>query len=161
MSASNWVVIEYRFKSPFIRGHIVLDEHGATCDTTSGYGRWKSTTPFSAIDPHPISMWVTPPQLPLVLVAVGFLVVATGSAAVADLRANALVPGFLFALYLLVSMSLAAFFVHVIHRWKTEWIIYPTTIQGHRIAYIKPRKGSKALDEFTKALVMRVTRSRV
>lgn len=149
-------VTEYRFKTLGAHGHIVLTECEVTCDTTSYLGRWKTTTPYSAIEPHPISLWQTPPVTVYCGVALGFVTVILGFAAFGALRSNAWQPDLVFILYAAFCLAAFGLLLGIIRNWKTEWIMFPTTIDGHRIAYIKTRRNGLVFDEFTENLKSRI-----
>ena len=149
-------VTEYRFKTLGAHGHVVLSESDVTCDTTSYLGRWKTTTPYSAIEPHPISLWQTPPITIYCGVGLGFLAVVLGFAAFGEVRSNAWSPTSVFAFYAVFSVTTFVLLIRVVRNWSTEWIMFPTAIDGHRIAYIKTSRDKDAFDAFTINLKSRI-----
>ncbi|CAD73024.1 hypothetical protein [Rhodopirellula baltica] len=149
-------IAEYRFKTLGARGHVVLSECDVMCDTTSYLGRWKATTPYSAIEPHPISLWQTPPVTIYCGVGLGFLTVVLGFAAIGELRSNAWLPTLIFGFYAAFCVAAFGLLVRVVRNWTAEWIMFPTAIDGHRIAYIKTRRDKDAFDAFTANLTFRI-----
>ena len=151
---------EYRFKTWAAHGHIVLTDATITCDTTSYLGRWKTTTPYSAIEPHPISLWYTPPATIYLCVALAFFALVGIASVLFEMRSNdwhlTLVAGF-YAVFTLVNLAI---WIRVVRHWRTEWISFPTSIEGHRIAYIKTRNNEERFEHFTDTLQSRISAAR-
>lgn len=149
-------VTEYHFKTLGAHGHIVLTERDVECDTTSYFGRWKTKTPYSAMEPHPISLWQTPPVTHYCGVGLGFLTAILGFAAIGELRSNAWSPNLIFGFYAAFCLTTFGLLIRVIRNWTAEWIMFPTAIDGHRIAYIKTRRDKDLFDAFTANLTSRI-----
>jgi hypothetical protein len=149
--------IEYRFKTLSAHGTVVLRDCDVTCDTTSSLGRWKTTTPYSAIQPYPIQLWQSPPLV--IYCGVGLLALTCifGLIAFSELVSHAWVPNAIFVLYAFICITTFGLLVRVVRSRKVEWVIFPCSIDGHRIAYIKSRRNAAEADNFTAALTARIT----
>lgn len=153
-------ISEIRFKTLSAQGHVLLQEHDVACETTSSMGRWKTTTPYSSIEPHPIQLWHTPP---LAVTLGGCLLVLSmiiGLIALSELKSNAWMPNLAFLFYGAFFIALCGLLIFRIRSWKEEWIMFPTSLEGHRVAYIKTKRNRETFDAFTERLKERIRASR-
>lgn len=152
---------EYRFAVWGARGQIVLGETEVTCDTTSHLGRWKTSTPYGSIQPHPIYVWHTPPGLVYVALGVAFIGFTCGLAGYSDLQHNDWSLSVSSVFLLAMAVSLFALLVRVVRTGKTEWIMFPTRIEGHWVSYARTGSGAQKFDEFTLCLESRIEAARL
>lgn len=139
--------MQYRFRTLGARGRVVLCETEVECETSSHLGRWKTRTPYSAISPHSIETWHTDTVCLYMCAVIALFAVASAIIAFSTPEGwDWTSPD---PIACLLSIGCLVALVYFTRKIKVEWLVFPTSIDGHRIAY--PRSNT-TFDDFTTEL---------
>ena len=154
-------MIEYKYNTIGARGRIAQQDGGVLCETTSYLGRWRTLTPYSSLQPHPITTWLTPSITVYTAMISGFVFAYCGWAIYDEIlakgiqwRADTCITG-------VILMMALTILIYTLRNWTAEWIIFPSSLDEHRVAYVRMRNQSEQFDEFSRQMIERIKLSRI
>ena len=146
----------YRYRTLAAKGQLTLLDDAVLCETTTYYGTWAGKTPYRFLEPYPIQTTLVSPSaiwiaFPFALAAMFGLVFT-----VAALREQIAQPQR--ALYASVTSLFVGISGVVLSKrfCKVDWIIFPTTLTGHRVAFTRCGPDAENYERFVNALQQRI-----
>jgi hypothetical protein len=148
---------EYRFNSWCMRGRISLRSDGVFCETRTYAGTWTSETPYRLIEPYPSSLRLVTPAARFLAVIFGLLPVLGALSLMILWGRHSRADGTLLIGLFVVSLPVSCVGLLYARRiWYTEWVVFPTKLNNHRIAYTRNGPDAEAFAEFTTELIGRI-----
>ena len=148
--------MDYRYRVLGARGQLSLRDDVVSCETATMAGSWSHETPYRCIKPNAVRTTVVSPS-------VGWIVLPFAIAALLGFIVSVkAILGRVAAPQETLFVSVAALVVGVVgcvvakRRCMVEWVIFPTTLTGHRIAFMRYGPDAEKYDDFIEALHERI-----
>lgn len=147
--------VEYRYRSSDTQGIVSVFDGHVHSTIYRTFTKWTFPTPLAAIDPNAIRTWTTPSAFWICagISVCGILGVVSDAIASGD---DSMSP-WLAATIVPLCIGLFAYSLTV---RREEWLVFPTSINGHWIRYCRGGPDRDRFDSFTAYLTDQIRNAR-
>ncbi len=153
----------YRYHTFGAKGKLTLVDDGVECEGKTRQGWWSHKTPYRCLDPNPVYSALPSPgamlaTIPCLIVGMcGVIVLVNG---LVNLFMKGQASPMLY--YSLAASILGGIGIAIAQRFsKVDWVLFPATLNGHRVMFTKNGPDTERYEDFVSALQERIENNSV
>jgi hypothetical protein len=152
------LTMEYRYRTIGASGRVSLNDDAVVCETITSSSRWSHETPYRFLEPNPVYTTVLAPSAIWTLLPFVFAILF-GLLLSYALRGRVNEPHRI--LYVSAGAIVVGVAGSVVSKriCMVDWIIFPTTLTGHRVAFTRHGPDVEKYEDFVNALLQRIADS--